>query len=231
MAEPGELSPRRCPGTGAPAGAALVGVMSVGSGSIAGMRNVDDLVRRVAARAGSDSADLLAPVGAEQIAEAERQLGFALHPLLARLYREVADGGFGPDYCLMPLLGEGDSVVGEYLTRREASVGAEYPEWPEGVVPILTWGCGMYAGVDCLSEDGQVLLFEPNPYSGGAWDACWFLDSGSLAAWWETWLAGAGWFEEDAYDRDDVVEPEPWDQAASRLSSGVDGKNVDAGRG
>ncbi|WP_234362148.1 MULTISPECIES: SMI1/KNR4 family protein [Streptomyces] len=185
------------------------------------MTDIDDLVQRVATRAASDSKDLPAPVDDARIAEAERQLGFALHPLLARLYGEVADGGFGPDYRLLPLLGPGSSVVGEYLTRREASVGVEHPEWPEGVVPILTWGCGMYAGVDCLGEDGQVLLFEPNPYSGGSWDECWFLDSASLAAWLETWLAGTGWFEEDAVDGGDVVEPQPWEQAAGRLSSGA----------
>ncbi|WP_406067719.1 SMI1/KNR4 family protein [Streptomyces sp. NBC_01020] len=121
------------------------------------MTDIDDLVQRVATRAASDSKDLPEPVDEALIAEAEGQLGIALHPLLARLYREVADGGFGPDYRLLPLLGSGSSVVGEYLTRREASVGVEHPEWPEGVVPILTWGCAMYAGVDCLSEDGQVL--------------------------------------------------------------------------
>ncbi|WP_218020104.1 hypothetical protein [Nocardia anaemiae] len=86
-------------------------------------------------------------------------------------------------------------------------------------MPILTWGCGMYAGVNCFSEDGQVLLFEPNPDSDGSGDQCWFLDSAGLAAWLETWLTGTGWFEEEAVDRDDVVEPQPWGQATSRLSS------------
>ncbi|MEW2584919.1 SMI1/KNR4 family protein [Streptomyces virginiae] len=185
------------------------------------MTDIDDLVRRVAIRAASDSKDLPDPLGDAQIAEAEGQLGFALHPLLARLYGEVADGGFGPDYRLLPLFGSGSSVVGEYLTRRKASVGADHPQWPEGVVPILTWGCAMYAGVDCFSGDGQVLLFEPNPYGGGSWEQCWFLDSSSLEAWLETWLAGTGWFEEDAFERDDLDEPRPWDRAASRLMSGA----------
>ncbi|MFI6639033.1 SMI1/KNR4 family protein [Streptomyces sp. NPDC050504] len=185
------------------------------------MTDIDHLVQRVADRAAADNDGLPRPVDDARIQEAERRLGIALHPLLARLYREVADGGFGPDYRLLPLLGPGPSVVGEYLTRREASAGAEHPEWPAGVVPILTWGCAMYAGVDCLSADGQVLLFEPNPYSGGSWERCWFLDSASLAAWLETWLAGTGWFEEDAADRDDLVEPRPWEQAANRLSSGA----------
>ncbi|MFD8595080.1 SMI1/KNR4 family protein [Kitasatospora sp. NPDC059646] len=193
--------------------------MSAGSDSITVVIDIDDLVQRIAIRAGADRGCLPGPVAGARIAEAEAQLGFALHPLLARLYGEVADGGFGPEYQLLPLLGPGSTVVGEYLARREASVGVEHPEWPEGVVPILTWGCAMYAGVDCFSEDGQVLLFEPNPYSGGSWDQCWFLDSVGLAEWLETWLAGTGWYEEDAFDRDDPIEPRPWEQAARRLSS------------
>jgi hypothetical protein len=182
------------------------------------MTDIDDLIQRVATRAALENEDLPARLSIGQLAEAEGQLGFGLHPLLARLYGDVADGGFGPEYRLLPLLGPSTSIVAEYLARRTASIGAEYPDWPEGVVPILTWGCGMYAGVDCLSEDGQVLLFEPNAHSGGSWEQCWFLDSNSLAAWLETWLAGTGWFEEDAFDGEDLVEPQPWEEAASRLS-------------
>jgi hypothetical protein len=80
---------------------------------------VDKLVERVVSRAVGDNDHLRAPVGGDQIAQAEARLGFALHPLLARLYREVADGGLGPEYLLLPLLGPGDSAVGEYRARRE----------------------------------------------------------------------------------------------------------------
>lgn len=182
----------------------------------------DDLLQRVAIRAASDSPDLPSPLTADQVARAEARLGFPLHPLLARLYREVADGGFGPDYRLLPLHGQGVSVVSQYEEQRGASAGAEHPRWPEGVVPIMTYGCAMYAGVDCASDDGQVLLFDPNPYSGGAWDHCWYSDIPSLAAWLEVWLAGTGWFEEDAEERDDVPEPQPWEEAGSRLASATE---------
>lgn len=195
--------------------------MSAGPGSIAVMTGLDDLLRRVAIRAASEKKLPAAPLGDERVAQAEARLGFALHPLLVRLYREVTDGGFGPDHRLLPLPGPGARVVGEYRARREASAEGEHPQWPVGVVPILTWGCGLYAAVDCSSPDGQVLLFEPNAYGGGSWEGCWFLDSSSLAGWLETWLAGSGWFEEDADDRDDVAEPEPWDEAAARLSAGA----------
>jgi hypothetical protein len=42
----------------------------------------------------------------------------------------------------------------------------------------------MYAGVDCRSEDGTVLLFEPNP---GDPHAAWSIDTPSLAAWLENY--------------------------------------------
>jgi hypothetical protein len=195
--------------------------LSAGTDSISGMTDIDSLIRRVVIRANDDNEDLPAPVGDGRVAEAESQLGFALHPVLVRLYRDVADGGFGPNYRLLPLLARGSSAVGEYLERRERSIGAEHPQWPEGVVPILKWGCAMYAAVDCHSEEGQVLLFEPNPYSGGAWDECWFRDAESLADWLETWIAGTGWFEVNANGGGDFVELQEWEQAGARLAGGA----------
>ncbi|HET9167876.1 MAG TPA: SMI1/KNR4 family protein [Actinospica sp.] len=182
------------------------------------MTDIDDLVARVAARAASDSDELPARIDAAQLEEAERRLGFALHPLLARIYRDVADGGFGPDYQLLPLLGEKESVVGEYVANREGA--SDDLPWPEGVVPILNWGCGMYAAVDCQDPAGQVLLFEPNAYVWGRGVECWFLDAGSFAEWLENWLSGNGWFEEDAYAATSpgpVSEPVPWEHAEARL--------------
>ena len=203
----------------------------MGSETITDVTDIDDLVDRVAARAAAGSAALPARIPDKQIKIAEQRLGFVLHPLLTRLYREVADGGFGPDYQLLPLFGPGESVVGEYALRREAASGPQQPaepgevvpqdqRWPAGVVPILTWGCAMYACVDCFDPDGQVLLFEPNAYLGGPGVECWFLDSASLQAWLETWLAGTGWFEPDADGRDDM--PQPWLHAAARLSDDVE---------
>jgi hypothetical protein len=190
--------------------------LSAGSEIITDVTDMDDLVERVAAHAAENSDALPAPVRDEQLKSAQERLGFALHPLLARLYRDVADGGFGPDYQLLPLLGPGESVVSKYVAEREAAVVRENPRWPEGVVPILTWGCAMYACVDCFDPDGQVLLFEPNAYGGGPGDECWFLDSVSLHGWLEIWLAGTGWFEPDGCDLDNM--PQPWAQAKVRVS-------------
>jgi len=100
-----------------------------------------DIVARVRERALQERGELPARVGEWEVAAVERELGFPLPRLLVRLYQEVANGGFGPAYLLLPLVGEGRTAVAEYGP-------CEY--WPHGVLPILDWGCGMYAAVDCL---------------------------------------------------------------------------------
>jgi SMI1 / KNR4 family (SUKH-1) len=172
----------------------------------------DDLIARVAARAGERCAPLPSPVSPQALAAAEKTLGFALHPLLARLYREIADGGFGPEYRLFALDGTapggaaaddtgGGPLVAAYLAHRAGNPQDAGWFWPEGVVPFLTWGCGMLACVDCRSPEGTVLLFEPNPVDGD-WAEAWFLDADSLAEWLETSLAGRGWYTDPDADDD-----------------------------
>ncbi|MFB7343500.1 SMI1/KNR4 family protein [Streptomyces hydrogenans] len=185
------------------------------------MTDANDLLARVAAKAEASSGPLPPPASAEAVAQAERALGFALPPLLARLYREVADGGFGPDYLLLPLTGQGRTVLGEYASERASSAGEATPYWPAGVLPVLDWGCGMYAAVDCREETGTVLLFDPNALDDNGADA-WFVDAGDLATWLEIWLAGTGWYREDDDEADDVgdatPDPMPWEAAAGRIA-------------
>ncbi|MBX9423809.1 SMI1/KNR4 family protein [Streptomyces lateritius] len=184
------------------------------------MKTSEDLVRRVAAKARATSRALPPVAGAEEVASAEAALGFPLPPLLASLYREVANGGFGPDYQLLPLVGTGRTVLSEYRSERSASAEGGTPYWPAGVLPILDWGCAMYAAVDCHSETAQVLLFEPNAMTDDGATA-WFADADSLTAWLETWLTGTGWYEEDADEHPDVAEPTPWERAAARIGEGT----------
>ncbi|UUU37562.1 SMI1/KNR4 family protein [Streptomyces sp. NBC_00162] len=182
------------------------------------MADFGDLVERVAERAGSEAEALTSPVTEEELASAEAALGMALPPLLARLYREVANGGFGPGYQLFPLVGQGETAVEAFRTERAQSAGEDDPHWPTGILPILTWGCGMFAAVDCHSEAGTVLLFEPNAGEDG-WEHAWFVDADSLNAWLETWLSGTGWYEAEAFEETETSEPQPWKPAATRLSA------------
>jgi hypothetical protein len=160
-------------------------------------------------------------VDRDTLADAEESLGFPLPPLLAELYLRVGDGGFGPEYGLLPLLhnppaGE-PAAVRQYLANRAAEARQDLgtPDedmaWPEGVLPISHWGCAMYACVDCRSTEATVLLFEPN---AADLDHAWYVDAPSLEEWLRTWLAGTGWYEE-ANEGQDLT---PWPQYRSRTS-------------
>ncbi|MFH9350412.1 SMI1/KNR4 family protein [Kitasatospora sp. NPDC017646] len=178
------------------------------------MTDLSALVLRVRERAVQQAEALPACVTDQDIAVAERELGFALPALLNRLYRQVANGGFGPEYTLLPLIGAGRTAVSEYGPLRSAA--SEY--WPQGVLPILDWGCGMYAALDCLDPAAPVLLFEPNA-GPEDWADAWFLDSPSLAQWLGSWLEGTGWWEEEVMMAEDAQEPVPWSDASQRLAA------------
>ncbi|MYT07746.1 MULTISPECIES: SMI1/KNR4 family protein [Streptomyces] len=175
------------------------------------MTESEQLLARVADKARNTRpwgwTSLPEPVEADTLARAEAALGFHLPALLADLYLRIGDGGFGPEYGLLPLLdsapaGEPAAVV-QYLTNRKS--GRKDPDWPwpEGVLPISHWGCAMYACVDCRSRKAPVLLFEPN---AGDRDHSWFVDAPTLTDWLRAWVDGTGWYEE----MNEELEMPPW---------------------
>lgn len=195
------------------------GISVTGISEDAAVDDTDQLISRVAAAA-TVSELLRSPVTAEEMTDAERTLGFPLHPLLAALYRQVGNGGFGPGDSLLPLCGEpgsdfDSSALQEYVGRIPPEGTETWWSWPEGVVPVLDWGCAMFTCVDCRSDEGTVLLFEPNAISGQDVSTAWFVDAGGLAVWLETWLDGCGWYEEDAVGS--VFDMAAWAEASSRL--------------
>ncbi|MEE1752815.1 SMI1/KNR4 family protein [Streptomyces sp. SP18CS02] len=183
------------------------------------MNDFEELINRVAVA--SAASDLLQPpVSAAELDAAQRTLGFRLHPLLAALYRGVGNGGFGPAGSVLPLSGgpEADwetSVVKGYVDRIPPEGSETWWSWPEGVVPVLDRGCAVFTCVDCHSDDGTVLLFDPHTISGQDLSKAWFVDAGSLAEWLETWLDGRGRYGEDGLG--DVFGLSPWADATARL--------------
>ncbi|MDT9699184.1 SMI1/KNR4 family protein [Streptomyces sp. P17] len=171
------------------------------------MTENEQLLARVAAKAHNTRpwgwTSLPEPVDTAAPARAEAALGFPLPPLLAELYLRIGDGGFGPEYGLLPLLDSPPSsepaAVVQYLANRES--GRKDPDWPwpEGVLPISHWGCAMYACVDCRAPEAPVLLFEPNADTS---DHAWYVDAPSLENWLRTWVEGTGWYEETSDDMD-----------------------------
>jgi hypothetical protein len=175
------------------------------------MTENEQLLARVAAKAGNTRPwgwpSLPEPADASTLARAEATLGFTLPPLLANLYLHIGDGGFGPEYGLLPLLDSPPAgepvVVVQYLANRES--GRRDPDWPwpEGVLPISHWGCAMYACVDCRTPEATVLLFEPNAHEA---THAWYVDATSLTVWLRSWVDGTGWYEET----NEELEMTPW---------------------
>ena len=126
---------------------------------------------------------LPAPATVEVIARAEEELGFRLPELLARLYCEVANGGFGPGFGLIGLSGghfpNGQSIVQIYREAR-AYVAPDW-NWPDGRLPICDWGCAILTCVDCKSENYQIVFSEEGRFTRLP---C------SLFEWMQVWCSG-----------------------------------------
>ncbi|MGW2373048.1 MULTISPECIES: hypothetical protein [Kitasatospora] len=138
------------------------------------------------------------PVTAGQLAAAEAAIGYRLPPLFARLYREVGDGGYGPDrHLFWPL-------------HRIVAGG---PGWPYGVLEFLDWGCGMAGALDCLDPDAPVLLVDSNDETDPL-----RADSPSLARWLTAWLDGRAWWEEEVMLAGEGEMLPPWPAAAARIA-------------
>jgi SMI1 / KNR4 family (SUKH-1) len=135
------------------------------------------------------------PVSRCDLDEAERLLGFPLPDLLRELYTEVGDGGFGPSHGFLPLLKSAPEVklANGSLPRIESAVelyqlfkegDPENPSWswPDGLLPILDWGCAIRSCADCLTPSLPVIRDEP--------DVGRVKESPSLEQWLRSWIDG-----------------------------------------
>ncbi len=139
------------------------------------------------------------PATEAELSKAEESLGFALPPLLRRLYAEIGDGGFGPG--LLPLFtpphlrgraAEGYGVVDLYHHYREEALEASLEDddenafpgrikkWKARRLPMADVGCAMLACVDCDRRELPVWSFDAPEFRR---------DAPSLAAWLERWLS------------------------------------------
>lgn len=102
------------------------------------------------------------------VAAAEVALGFAIPQLLRRLYTEVGNGGFGPNYGLegvptMPSVPGTADIVALYEAY-DWEPPPEHPAhvWPCGWVPLIGGGCNYIECVDFLCPPHAVALFDPD---------------------------------------------------------------------
>src|SRR5262245_60485454 len=116
------------------------------------------------------------------IAAAEAALGYALPPLLRRLYTTLGNGGFGPGYGLLGLDGGHGDGGKTALTLRE-----EWDDLPPALLPICHWGAAIYSLVDCSTTDGTMWGFDPNPMPYEEEDKALFRQTMTFAEWLGRW--------------------------------------------
>ncbi len=108
------------------------------------------------------------PATAAEVDAAEAALGFAIPPLLRRLYTEVGNGGFGPIHgvegvptTLPPVRGADIVVLYEGYNQEPPPEYAAHV-WPRGWVPLIGGGCNYIECVDFLRPPHAVALFDPD---------------------------------------------------------------------
>ena len=136
--------------------------------------NLRTLRRRLFKPRVKQSYDLnIAPPASEEILlETENRLGFAIPPLLRRIYMEIGNGGFGPGYGLIGALegrvdDRGNTIVEAYQGRSGADPNDPFWIWPEKLVPLFSWGgavysCGDFSIIDCPMHYFDPQLYLPN---------------------------------------------------------------------
>lgn len=144
------------------------------------------------------------PATLATIARAEQMLGFRVTPFLAKLYHEVGNGGFGPGYGLIGLVGGvrddiGQDAVTAYARNIEPDPCDPHWKWPAQLLPVCHLGCAMYLCVDCTNEEGNVIWFEPNPHEDGeSWDSSFIRISCNVEELFAAWEQDRDWMVEFA---------------------------------
>jgi hypothetical protein len=138
--------------------------------------------------------ELPPPATPAQLERAEASLGLAVPDALRRLYGEVANGGFGPGYGLVPI----ERMVAEYQELCEVMPPTGHP-WPVGLLPVIhhdpDWDC-------VEASTGRVVAFDweevdediDEPQFARAFREL----APSIEAWLEEWVASPNPAERDA---------------------------------
>lgn len=149
-------------------------------------------------------APIAPPVSQRTVTATERQLGFPLPDLLRLIYRQIGNGGFGPSYGILGLIGgatdeRGYTLVGVYRSMQGLARENRYWHWPDGLLPLCKLGCGMYSCLDCVGSRVPVLIFDPNNLDETEtdkseavlrWTNAFWHQENTLLSWLEGWLSG-----------------------------------------
>jgi hypothetical protein len=115
------------------------------------------------------------PLSLAAVEAVEAELGFRLPTLVRRLYTEVADGAYGPNWGINPL-GDPATIAAE-MERMEMEsvlewdgvyrcedwwVHAPRPAYPRHFIRLNEVGCNISVLVDCTTEEAWLLRDDPN---------------------------------------------------------------------
>lgn len=146
------------------------------------------------------------PTTVKELQVVEKDLGFDLPDLLKAIYSQVGNGGFGPQYGIVGIKCAPGPITLEACYRKMMKLDKENAiwRWPQHLLPLADFGCGMWCCIDCNSQRHPLFLWDPNDLDEGLSGAEARLNWGS--AFWDqgltlrTWLEG--WLDEKP-------EPEP----------------------
>lgn len=165
------------------------------------------LVERLAATLSSDAPR---PADEKAVERVEAEAGNALPLLMRRIYTEVADGGWGPEYAVLGVdKGHTDDLGGrlpEVYRTWHATEDLEPHDivLPRSWVPFLHAGCAMHYCVDTGTPEGKVLLVDPNP--GPPLEQCVVWEVSSFAEFLRLWL-------------DDELDDQVWPSDEAEVSA------------
>lgn len=141
------------------------------------------------------------PLSEPALASAEAKLGFGLTPTLRQIYATGANGGFGPSYGVLGLLGgmrneDGNDAVDQFSVYRENDPDDPLWAWPQALLPFVHLGCAIYFCVDCTRQEGPIIWFEPNPHEfGEPWNESFIPFAASTEELLFSWLNGENLLE------------------------------------
>ena len=104
------------------------------------------------------------PVSQAQITTFESATKLRLPSFVRRLYSEVANGGFGPAYGVVPLIdAEGDTVLDWHRRYRSENQRVPTgPQWPAKLLHFCEGGCATIYALDISVDLAPVYAVEGN---------------------------------------------------------------------
>ena len=165
----------------------------------------DELIKRINEYSKTKSrSTIYSPTEAMVVQKSEEELGFAIPQLLKECYLNIANGGFGPGYGVIGLVGGytsdfGDLVETYFVLKNDQEL--EQRQWKDGLLPFCEWGCNIFSCVDCYDPMHHIFTSEELDVSPQNY---------TLRDFFELWMDGADLLALDTSDIDEIEVRNPF---------------------